>query len=147
MLAANLRKAGVSEDFLRHQTDGPNRLGVIERAHTQIIKSYLAAHRESRQQCHSRAACDHADDGGETRSSELMVLRFGTKAELESLFAKAMFVVEHHHGCSAQLGSLGGCAFRHEWISRRGNQDKWVLCDYLALDIADFRFQRQQSRR
>ena len=69
-----------------------------------------------------------------------MVLRFGMKAELQSLFAKAMFVLEYHHGCSAQFGSLGGCAFRHEWISRRRHQDKWVFCDHLALDIPDFRF-------
>src|ERR1700745_3328780 len=106
------------------QTDGPNRPGVSETAHTQIINSYLAAHRESRQQCHSYAARDHADDGGETRSSELMALRFGMKAELQSLFAKAMFVLEYHHGCSAQFGSLGRRTFRHEGISRPRPQDK-----------------------
>ena len=75
-----------------------------------------------------------------------MVLGFGTKAELQSLLAKAMFVVEDHYSGSAQFGSFGGCAFRDEWIFRRGHQNKRVFRDYLALDIADFRFQREQSR-
>jgi hypothetical protein len=146
MLVANLRKAGVSEDFLRH-TRPMVRAGSASakrRTRRLFIRTSLRTARVGNNVTPTPPAT-MLTHRGKTRSAELMLLRFGTTAELQSLFAKAMFVLEDHDGCSAQLGSFGGCAFRHERVSRRRHQDKRVFGDDLALDVADFRFQRQQS--
>ena len=47
-----------------------------------------------------------------------MLLRFGAKAKLQSLFAEAVLVLEDHHGRAAQFRSLGGRTFLHQRISR-----------------------------